>query len=80
MLAIFFQMCIIIRVVWNTTIEYAVMAELADAHGSGPCEATRGGSNPFDRTKNKKMSNARLFVFFVYTIKGFESLNYSKHL
>lgn len=37
MLAIFFQMCIIIRVVWNTTIEYAVMAELADAHGSGPC-------------------------------------------
>ena len=56
------------------------MAELADAHGSGPCEATRGGSNPFDRTKNKKMSNARLFVFFVYTIKGFESLNYSKHL
>ena len=30
--------------------EYAVMAELADAHGSGPCEATHGGSNPFDRT------------------------------
>ncbi len=29
---------------------YAVLAELADAHGSGPCEATHGGSNPLDRT------------------------------
>ena len=28
----------------------AVLAELADAHGSGPCEATHGGSNPLDRT------------------------------
>ena len=62
MLAIFFQMCIIIRVVWNTTIEYAVMAELADAHGSGPCEATRGGSNPFDRTK-KQMGFTHLFFY-----------------
>ena len=26
------------------------MAELADAHGSGPCEETHGGSNPLDRT------------------------------
>ena len=29
---------------------YAVLAELADAHGSGPCEETHGGSNPLDRT------------------------------
>ena len=29
------------------------MAELADAHGSGPCEETHGGSNPFDRTKEE---------------------------
>ena len=31
---------------------YADMAELADAHGSGPCEyCFRGGSNPLIRTK-----------------------------
>ena len=36
---------------------YAVMAELADAHGSGPCEATHGGSNPFDRTMKGAMTN-----------------------
>ena len=29
---------------------FAVLAELADAHGSGPCEETHGGSNPLDRT------------------------------
>ena len=40
--------------------EYAVMAELADAHGSGPCEATHGGSNPFDRTNTLYISR----VFF----------------
>ena len=29
---------------------YAVVAELADAHGSGPCGLTpRGGSSPLDR-------------------------------
>ena len=38
------------------------MAELADAHGSGPCEATRGGSNPFDRTK-KQMGFTHLFFY-----------------
>ena len=27
-------------------LRYAAVAELADAHGSGPCEATRVGSNP----------------------------------
>ena len=26
------------------------MAELADAHGSGPCENTHGGSSPLIRT------------------------------
>ena len=31
---------------------FAVLAELADAHGSGPCEETHGGSNPLDRTKS----------------------------
>ena len=36
------------------------MAELADAHGSGPCEATHGGSNPFDRTNTLYISR----VFF----------------
>ena len=30
--------------------KFAVLAELADAHGSGPCEATHGGSTPLDRT------------------------------
>ena len=35
---------------YNLAVSFAVMAELADAHGSGPCEATHGGSNPFDRT------------------------------
>ncbi len=30
---------------------FAVVAELADAHGSGPCGLTpRGGSSPLDRT------------------------------
>ncbi len=30
--------------------QYAVVAELADAHGSGPCGLTpRGGSSPLDR-------------------------------
>ena len=28
----------------------AAVAELADAHGLGPCEATRGGSNPLRGT------------------------------
>ena len=27
------------------------MAELADAHGSGPCGATRAGSSPVIRTE-----------------------------
>ncbi len=32
-------------------IRYADMAELADAHDSGSCEATRAGSSPVIRTK-----------------------------
>ena len=37
------------------------MAELADAHGSGPCEYYfRGGSNPLIRT-NIKTSKGRFF-------------------
>jgi hypothetical protein len=31
----------------------ARVAELADAHGSGPCGATRGGSNPLASTISK---------------------------
>ena len=31
------------------------MAELADAHGSGPCGATRAGSSPVIRTKAPMM-------------------------
>ena len=51
------------------------MAELADAHGSGPCKATCGGSNPFDRT-NKLIEHmettliCNLGCFFVFEIIG----------
>ncbi len=43
----------------------ALVAELADAHGSGPCGATRGGSSPlvsmetlrwFPRQRRKKLA------------------------
>lgn len=37
--------------IYFSNLNYADMAELADAHGSGPCEATRAGSSPVIRTK-----------------------------
>ena len=55
-------------------ISYAVLAELADAHGSGPCEATHGGSNPLDRTiifqKPLKISR-KLVKSTVFCLPGF---------
>ena len=41
----------------------AQVAELVDAHGSGPCEATHGGSTPLDRTNIKQMQMHLLFSF-----------------
>lgn len=35
--------------IFLVTIEQAVVAELADAHGSGPCGLSRGGSTPLNR-------------------------------
>ena len=35
---------------------HARMAELVDAHGSGPCAARCGGSSPLPGTKNRKAS------------------------
>ena len=41
------------------------MAELADAHGWGPCVSRRGGSNPFIRTKTKASACAGAFFVFI---------------
>ena len=41
------------------------MAELADAHGSGPCEVTHGGSSPFDRTIREHFRFSSKVLFFL---------------
>ena len=55
----------IIKKVAKQTVksEYADMAELADAHGSGPCEyCFRGGSNPLIRTKEETPKKVSFFI------------------
>ena len=53
------------------------MAELADAHGSGPCEATHGGSNPLDRT-NETLKSEWFQRFFI--IRTYEFNHHEMHL
>ena len=44
--------------------EYADVAELADAHGSGPCRyCFGGGSNPLIRTNRLQIPNGICFSF-----------------
>jgi hypothetical protein len=48
---------------------YAVVAELADAHGSGPCGLTpRGGSSPLDRIN---LTMNELLNFLSWRFKSF---------
>ena len=52
------------------------MAELADAHGSGPCEYYfRGGSNPLIRTKKRDTEKVSFFIY----LKGEKNLHESYH-
>lgn len=37
-------------IIYLSNLNQADMAELADAHGSGPCGETRAGSSPVIRT------------------------------
>ena len=43
-----------IIVIYSFEIKIAQVAELVDAHGSGPCGAIRGGSSPLLGTKISK--------------------------
>ena len=44
----------------------AGVAELADAHGSGPCSCNgSGGSNPLARTENPNPINDRVWIFYI---------------
>lgn len=56
------------------------MAELVDAHGSGPCGATRGGSSPLNRTKlsiafKKRGRRSDLIKFAIWAIASERQLH-----
>ena len=56
-------------IIYLSDINYADMAELADAHGSGPCGATRAGSSHVIRTKLYKTAVSKGDCFLLITLE-----------